>query len=146
MTLPIKLRYGRGVVLEPFLNRVYGERHLRHLVLVSPWITHLTFKTGNTRGLLLRLAASKTRLTVVTRSPAQDNAGQKHQGFLDAVCGIGPSEIMYVPCPPSRNVCQFRGINVWSNSLLRSGGVSTRRSEGCWKKQLMERSLMRNGA
>jgi hypothetical protein len=90
----ISLRYGRGVVLEPFLNRVYGAQSVRQVILVSPWITHLAFLVADSRKLLQRLAAAHTRLTIVTREP--DEASE-HKVFITDAADHAQAEIFFVP-------------------------------------------------
>src|SRR5437016_922358 len=89
----ISLRYGKGAVLEPFLNRVYGAQSVRQVVLVSPWITHLEFLVADSRKLLQRLAATHTRLTIVTREPEMS----EHQAFIWDAAGLTEAEIFFVP-------------------------------------------------
>src|SRR5437870_3852237 len=90
----ISLRYGKGAVLEPFLNRVYGAQSVRQLVLVSPWITHLEFLMADSRKLLQRLAATHTRLTIVTREP---ELLSEHLAFIGDAAGLAEAEIFFVP-------------------------------------------------
>jgi hypothetical protein len=90
----ISLRYGRGMVLEPFLNRVYGALSVRQVILVSPWITHLEFLVADSRKLLQRLAAGHTRLTIVTREPEE---ASEHKVFIADAAGHTQAEIFFVP-------------------------------------------------
>ncbi len=90
----IRLKYGRGVVLEPFLNRVYGARGVSQVVLVSPFLSHVEFLTGNSRRLMQRLGAGRSRLTLITREPADDQP--EHHEFVSDVAKLPLSEIIYV--------------------------------------------------
>jgi hypothetical protein len=82
---------GRGNVLEPFLNRVYGEPEVRRVVFVSPWLSHLTFRTGGTEQLLRQLAAQRAWLTVITRTPQKD--GEEHRQFVHDVLALRSAEV-----------------------------------------------------
>jgi hypothetical protein len=87
----LQLVAGRGNVLEPFLNRVYGEREVKRVVFVSPWLTHLTFRSGGTEQLLRQLAAQGTWLTVITRTPDKD--GEEHRQFVRDVLLLRAAEV-----------------------------------------------------
>ena len=67
---------------------------MRHVVLVSPWITHLEFATGDSRKLLQRMAACRTRLTIITRQP---EASSEHHDFLVDATAFALTEIFFVP-------------------------------------------------
>jgi hypothetical protein len=90
----INLKYGKGVVLEPFLNRVYGAQAVKQVIWVSPWITHLEFLTGHSKKLLLRLAAAHARLTIITRKPEEPS---EHAVFVADAAKYTDTEIIYVP-------------------------------------------------
>jgi len=89
----IRLRYGRGVVLEPFLNRVYGASNVRHLVCVSPWMTHLSFLTGDTRKLIYKLGSHRTHVTIITRKPESE----EHTIFISDATVMEFCEVFFVP-------------------------------------------------
>lgn len=87
----LQLVAGRGNVLEPFLNRVYGERDVKRVVFVSPWLSHLTFRSGGTVELLRQLAAQRAWLTVITRTPEKD--GEEHRQFVQDVLLMREAEV-----------------------------------------------------
>lgn len=87
----LQLVAGRGNVLEPFLNRVYGEREVKRVVFVSPWLSHLTFRSGGTEQLLRQLAAQRAWLTVITRTPEKD--GEEHRKFVQDVLLLRAAEV-----------------------------------------------------
>ncbi len=90
----LSLRFGCGVVLEPFLNRVFGAKGVRHVTLVSPFLSHLPFATGTTAKLLDRLAIQRTRLILVTREP--DQTQLEHKQFLNDVAQMHSSQIYFL--------------------------------------------------
>lgn len=89
---PFRLRHGRGRVLEPFLNRIHGERAIQQVIWVSPWMTHLPFLGGDTHSLLDALQSKGTQLTVVTREPDDD----PHSEFVADVCCLANSEVFFL--------------------------------------------------
>lgn len=89
---PFRLRYGRGRVLEPFLNRVGGERRVQQIIWVSPWMTHLAYQTGTTNTLLRRIDADGSQVTIVTRTPDDG----PHRQFIQDVCRLRNAEVFYL--------------------------------------------------
>lgn len=87
----LQLTAGRGNVLEPFLNRIYGERDVSRVVFVSPWMSHVTFHTGGTSQLLRQFGAQRTWLTVITRTPEKD--GEEHKRFVRDVLTLRQAEV-----------------------------------------------------
>lgn len=89
----LQLRYGRGQVIEPFLVRTYGEPQIRHLILVSPWMTHLRFRTGTTADLVKRVEREDIWITLITRPP---DGGDEHLKFLEDFRTLMSAEIFYM--------------------------------------------------
>ena len=89
---PFRLRHGRGRVLEPFLTRVARERTIQQVIWVSPWMTHLSYPTGNTPKLLRHIDAQGSQVTIVTRAP--DDA--PHRRFVRDVCGLRNAEVFFL--------------------------------------------------
>ena len=90
----LQLRFGRGVVIEPFLARLYLERNPRSVYWISPWITHLEFSTGDTKRLLNRLKYRGARLVLITREP---EPGTPHERFIMDAKKFPQVAIHYIP-------------------------------------------------
>ena len=90
----LQLRYGAGEVIEPFLARVYGERNLKKIYWVSPWITHLNFKTANTKELIKQFQLRRVNLVVITREP---DSGSPHEEFVRDIREMPTASIFYMP-------------------------------------------------
>lgn len=88
----IELISGRQTIVKPFLNRVYGTDGVDNLILVSPWMKHLEFLTGDTYRLIERLQVQSSRLTVITREPEEG----WHSEFLETCARLRYAEIYYV--------------------------------------------------
>lgn len=91
---PFSLKYGYGGVLEPFLGRVFSIKSIRRLILVSPWLSHFSFYTGNTNSLINRLRIMKPFITIITREPDDENT--EHQLFIEDVANIDSCEIFFL--------------------------------------------------
>ena len=89
----ISLYWGRGRVLEPFLNRIYLESDVRRLIWVTPWMTHLDFTTGDTHNLIRKLKIMNTSLTVITREP---EPGSEHETFTNDLLKMKFSKVYYL--------------------------------------------------
>ena len=90
----LRLLYGSGKVIEPFLARLYGESHPKIVYWISPWLTHVTFPSGSTRRLLRKLQAKRTHLIVITREP---ESGSRHEEFIRDVSELGSASIFFMP-------------------------------------------------
>ena len=90
----LQLKYGTGKVIEPFLSRLYGERNPKTVYWVSPWITHLDFRTATTKKLLNKLRYQQVNLVVITRQP---KPGTPHEEFVMDVQRLPNASIFYLP-------------------------------------------------
>ena len=90
----LQLRYGAGQVIEPFLIRLFGEPEPKAIYWVSPWMTHLDFKTATTRHLLRKLAKTPTNLVVITREP---DRGSAHEEFVRDALELARASVFYMP-------------------------------------------------
>ena len=90
----LELKYGAGRVIEPFLRRLFAELHPKTVYWVSPWFTHLDFRTATTKRLLQRLQARGVNLVLITREP---DLGSKHEEFVRDVKQVNTASIFYMP-------------------------------------------------
>ena len=90
----LQLRYGPGKVIEPFLMRLYGEENPKSVFWVSPWLTHLDFRTATTQKLLQKLHMQGVNLTVITREP---DPGTPHEVFVRDAKALPRATIFYMP-------------------------------------------------
>ena len=90
----LQLRYGAGMVVEPFLRRLYRERNPKAAYWVSPWITHLSFGNGTTKKLLQKLRLQGANLVVITRKP---DPGSAHEEFVLDAKDLPTASIFYMP-------------------------------------------------
>ena len=90
----IRLQYGAGKVIEPFLFRLFGEKNPKMIYWVSPWITHLDFRIANTKKLLQKIQFHRAGLIIVTRIP---EAGSPHEAFIRDVKEMLTASIFYMP-------------------------------------------------
>lgn len=90
----LQLRYGAGKVIEPFLARLFGEKNLKTVYWVSPWLTHMNFQTGTTHKLLQKLQQHQVNLVVITRKP---EPGSLHEEFVRDAQKLPTSSVFYMP-------------------------------------------------
>lgn len=134
----LQLRYGAGRVIEPFLARLFGERNPRTVYWVSPWLTHLNFKTATTKKLLQKLQMQGVNLVLITREP---EAGSPHEEFVRDVKELPTASIFYMPMlhakfyvatTNERRYALLGSANMyeWSNRSYELGIVIEARGEG----------------
>lgn len=90
----LTLRYGPGQIIEPFLARLFGERNLKSVIWVSPWLTHLDFRTATTQRLLKKLQMQGVNLTLITREP---EPGSPHAAFVEEAKALPRAAVYYMP-------------------------------------------------
>jgi len=90
----LQIRFGPGRVIEPFLMRLFGEKNLKSVIWVSPWLTHLNFRTATTQKLLKKLQMQEALLTLITREP---ELGSPHEQFVGDAKGLPRASIFYMP-------------------------------------------------
>ena len=126
------------MVIEPFLRRLFGEMNLKTVFWVSPWLTHLNFRTATTKKLLQKLRLRGVNLVVVTREP---KAGSGHEEFVRDVKEIPTASIFYMPTlhakfyvaeTKERRYALLGSANMyeWSNRSYELGVVIEARGEG----------------
>ena len=134
----LQLRYGPGEVIEPFLARLFGERNPKTVYWVSPWLTHLNFKTATTKKLLQKLQMQGVNLVLITREP---EAGSPHEEFVRDVKELPTASIFYMPMlhakfyvatTKERRYALLGSANMyeWSNRSYELGIVIEARGEG----------------
>ena len=134
----LQLRYGAGRVIEPFLRRLFGERHPKTVYWVSPWFTHMDFRTSTTKKLLKKLQAQGANLVVITREP---ESGSPHEEFVQDVKELPTASIIYMPmlhakfyvaATTERRYALLGSANMyeWSNRSYELGIVIEARGEG----------------
>lgn len=89
----LQLKYGSGRVIEPFLARLFGEKNLKTVYWVSPWLTHLNFQVSTTKRLLHRFRQLGVNLIVITREP---EPGSLHQEFVADLNKLPTASIYYM--------------------------------------------------
>jgi len=92
----VSLYYGKGSVIEPFIDRIFLTSGITDIVWVSPWVTHMNFRRGSTKQLLDQIRVNGTRLTLVTRKPESGYSKDEHQGFVEDCCRIDSCEIFFL--------------------------------------------------
>ena len=90
----LQLRYGAGRVIEPFLTRLFAERSPKSVYWVSPWLTHMNFRTATTKKLLQKLRLQGVNLIVITREP---EPGSPHEGICPGRQELPTASIFYMP-------------------------------------------------
>ena len=90
----LQLRYGAGKVVEPFLIRLFGEKNPKRIFWVSPWLTHLNFRTATTKNLLQKIRHHKVILIVITREP---EPGSAHEEIVKDIQELPSSSVFYMP-------------------------------------------------
>ena len=126
------------MVIEPFLRRLFGEMNPKTVFWVSPWLTHLNFRTATTKKLLQKLRLRGVNLVVVTREP---KAGSGHEEFVRDVKEIPTASIFYMPTlhakfyvaeTKERRYALLGSANMyeWSNRSYELGVVIEARGEG----------------
>lgn len=90
----LELKYGAGKIIEPFLQRLFTEMNPKSVYWVSPWITHLNFRTATTKKLLQKFQYRGVNLVVITREP---ESGSVHEEFVRDVKEIPTASIFYMP-------------------------------------------------
>ena len=134
----LQLKFGAGVVIEPFLQRLFGEVNPKMVYWVSPWLTHMNFRTATTRKLLQKLQLRGVKLVVITREP---EAGSGHEDFVRDVKEIPTASIFYMPTlhakfyiaeTKERRYALLGSANMyeWSNRSYELGVVIEARGEG----------------
>lgn len=134
----LQIRYGAGQVIEPFLVRLFGERNPKTVYWVSPWLTHLNFKTATTKQLLHKLQMQGVNLVVITREP---EPGSPHEEFIWDVKKLPTASIFYmstlhakfyVVTTNERRYALLGSANMyeWSNRSYELGVVIEARGEG----------------
>ena len=134
----LQLRYGAGKVIEPFLRRLFGERHPKTVYWVSPWFTHMDFRTSNTKKLLQKLQVQGANLVVITRKP---EPGSLHEEFVQDANELPSASIFYMPmlhakfyvaATTERRYALLGSANMyeWSNRSYELGIVIEARGEG----------------
>ena len=134
----LDLRYGTGNVIEPFLTRMFGERNLKSVFWVSPWLTHLNFPTGTTQKLLQKLADRGVNLVIITREP---EPGSGHEEFVRDAQALPTSSVFYMPTlhakfyvatTVERRYALLGSANMyeWSNRSFEVGVVMEARGDG----------------
>lgn len=134
----LQLRYGAGRVIEPFLSRLFGERHTKAVYWVSPWFTHMDFRTSTTKKLLKKLQVQGANLVVITREP---EPGSLHEDFIQDAKELPTASIFYMPMlhakfyvavTTERRYALLGSANMyeWSNRSYELGIVIEARGEG----------------
>ena len=134
----LKLKYGAGTVVEPFLQRLFAELHPKTVYWVSPWFSHFNFRTATTRRLLRRLQSKGVNLILITREP---DSGSKHEEFVEDVREVSTASIFYMPtlhakfyitATKERRYALLGSANLyeWSNRSYELGVVIEARGEG----------------
>ena len=134
----LQLRYGAGNVIEPFLSRLYIERNPKTVYWVSPWLTHMNFRTGTTKKLLKKLQLRGVNLVIITREP---EPGSSHQEFIRDAKELPTASIFYMAmlhakfylaATSERRYALLGSANMyeWSNRSYEMGVVIESRGEG----------------
>lgn len=134
----IRLKYGTGKVIEPFLFRLFGEKNPKTIYWVSPWITHLNFGIANTKKLLQKIQFHKAVLIIITRRP---EAGSPHEAFIRDAREMPTASIFYMPklhakfyivTTQERRYALLGSANMyrWSNQSYELGIVIEARGQG----------------
>ncbi len=134
----LKLHHGSGKVIEPFLARLFGEKNPKMVYWVSPWLTHMNFRTSTTKKLLQMLQSRSVNLVVITREP---DAGSWHEEFVRDVKEMPTASIFYMPTlhakfyvveTKERRYALLGSANMyeWSNRSYELGVVIEARGEG----------------
>jgi len=134
----LKLCYGPGKVVEPFLRRISLERNLKSVYWVSPWLTHLDFLTSTTQKLLQKIQLNQVRLNLITREP---ETGSQHEEIVNDIKSIPTSSIFYMPTlhakfyiasTSERRYALLGSANMyaWTNQSYDLGVVIESRGEG----------------
>ena len=134
----LQIRYGTGRVIEPFLMRLFGERNPKTVYWVSPWLTHLNFRTATTKKLLQKLRVHGANLILITRKP---ELGSPHEEFVRDVKELPTASIYYMPMlhakfyivtTNERRYALLGSANMyeWSSSSYELGVVIEARGEG----------------
>lgn len=134
----LQLRYGTGAVIEPFLSRLFGEDNPRSVCWVSPWFTHIDFRTANTKKLLQKLKIGGVNLVVITREP---EPGSPHDEFVRDTRELPNASIFFMPmlhakfyvaATTERRYALLGSANMyeWSSRSFELGVVIEARGEG----------------
>ncbi len=134
----LQLRYGTGMVIEPFLVRLFGERNPKTVYWVSPWFTHLTFRTATTNKLLDKLRLHQVNLVLITREP---EPGSLHEEFVQDAKQLPTASIFFMPmlhakfyvaATSERRYALIGSANMyeWSSRSYELGVVIEARGEG----------------
>tara|TARA_R110000782_G_scaffold47620_1_gene104621 strand:+ start:7768 stop:8259 length:492 start_codon:yes stop_codon:yes gene_type:complete len=134
----LELKYGAGMVIEPFLRRLFAEINLKTVYWISPWLTHINFRTATTKKLLQKLQLQSVNLVVITREP---EAGSGHEEFVRDVKEMPTASIFYMPTlhakfyvaeTKERRYALLGSANMyeWSNRSYELGVVIEARGEG----------------
>ena len=134
----LQLRYGAGKVIEPFLVRLFGERNPKTVYWVSPWFTHLNFRTATTNKLLDKLRLHQVNLVLITREP---KPGSLHEAFVRDAKQLPTASIFFMPmlhakfyvvATSERRYALIGSANMyeWSSRSYELGVVIEARGEG----------------
>ena len=134
----LQLRYGKGRVIEPFLSRLFAESNPSSVFWVSPWVTHMDFKTANTRDLLQKLNMRRVNLVLITREP---ESGSLHEEFIQDTKKLPTASVFYMPTlhakfyvanTKERRYALLGSANMyeWSNRSYELGIIIEARGEG----------------
>ena len=134
----LQLRYGPGAVIEPFLMRLFGEKNLKSVFWVSPWLTHMDFRTATTKKLLRKLQTHRVNLILITREP---EPGSAHEEFVEDTKTLPTASVFYMPMlhakfyvatTRERRYALLGSANMyeWSNRSYELGVVIEARGEG----------------
>lgn len=134
----LELKYGSGKVIEPFLRRLFTEKNPKMVYWVSPWLSHLTFRTATTKKLLQKLQMHQVPVILITREP---EPGSPHEEFIKDVKKLPTASIFYmstlhakfyIAVTNERRYALLGSANMyeWSNSSFELGVVIESRGEG----------------
>lgn len=134
----LQLGYGKGKVIEPFLSRLFLERNPSSVYWVSPWVTHMDFRTANTRKLLQKFHMQRVNLVLITREPEH---GSLHEEFVKDTQKLPTASVFYMPTlhakfyvvnTKERRYALLGSANMyeWSNRSYELGIIIEARGEG----------------
>ena len=134
----LQLRYGAGRVIEPFLSRLFGERNPKAVYWISPWFTHMDFRTATTKKLFQKLKSLGVNIVIITREPER---GTPHEEFISDAKELPTASIFYLPTlhakfyvatTKERRYALLGSANMytWSNRSYELGIVIEARGEG----------------
>ena len=118
--------------------RLYGEKNPKRVTWVSPWLTHMDFRTATTKKLLQRLQIHGVNLILITREP---EPGSPHEEFVADAKALSTASIYYMPMlhakfyvvtTSERRYAMLGSANMykWSSRSYELGIVIEARGEG----------------